>query len=314
MPSRIDKVLKATGLELDGMEYYEAARFVSIVIEARAELRARIRALEADGSDEIVKFTAQHLRVMLAQNEAILRKMMRGLNDQLASACLRAKHLAFDHLVRVIKTAEPEFTDAGNRLETKILRRLNRPGELLLNTHSVERYGLTLIEEIQRQMVLGMATGQTIPQMAARVAGKSSIFETMAARPELIVRMELSNVYNAAEQVSLEESAKLLDFEDDDDPLLKREDESRDVRNHPFSRVIDGMAVGVKDVFRVSVAKVAAANVALNAQRVAAGLTARPVGKVLVPIVGGFYVGLRPPFHFFERGRITPWRKSWAED
>jgi hypothetical protein len=305
---RIDRILGQQGEALDRLDDRAAKAFLDAYEDARRELRERLwAATQNRGADT---FTAQHLRVMLAQVESGITRLRDRLKQQVSDSRRKFEERALNNLVDIIRTAEPDFRDAGAQIETGILNKLAERRGLELYGVSVDRYGLDLVEAIHRQMVVGVVQGDTFAKLIDRItAVENSPFAALRGRAETIVRTEMATAYDRAHQAALEEAHAFLDDPDDPDPLMKRADEFRDLRNHPISRVLDGMTVPVGEPFRVPIAAVAAENAKLNAAR---GV-ARRVSGVLWPIVDGYYVG-NYPAHFRDRGRQVPWRRSWDHD
>ena len=79
--------------------------------------------------------------------------------------------------------------------------------------------------------------------------------------------------------------------------------EIRDRRNHPISRVLDRQVAGPDEDFVASVASVEAVAKSMR----------RSAGAVFWPVRDGAYRGRNLPAHPYERGRIIPWRASWAQ-
>jgi hypothetical protein len=303
---RIDRILGQQGEALDRLDDRAAKAFLDAYEDARRELRERLwAATQNRGADT---FTAQHLRVMLAQVESGITRLRDRLKQQVSDSRRKFEERALNNLVDIIRTAEPDFRDAGAQIETGILNKLAERRGLELYGVSVDRYGLDLVEAIHRQMVVGVVQGDTFASLIDRITAiENSPFAALRGRAETIVRTEMATAYDRAHQAALEEAHAFLDDPDDPDPLMKRADEFRDLRNHPISRVLDGMTVPVSEPFRVPIAAVAAENAKMNAAR---GV-ARRVSGVLWPIVDGYYVG-NYPAHFRDRGRQVPWRRSWS--
>lgn len=309
--SRIDDLLDQQGADLGALEDREVAAFLRAFEDARRELREKLARVLIDKPDQ--RFTAQHLRMMLAQAEAGIRDLRRRLQEQLDESTQRASAKALSDLIGVVKVAEPEFRDTGNRIEHEAMRRIGQNEGLLLHRHSLERYGAELVGAVQREMMVGLVSGETYNQLRDRITNvDGSPFAEMRGRAELIVRMEMGSAYNRSHQASIETAAELLDDPDDPDPMLKKADETRDARNHALSRVLDGMTVAPKDLFRVPRARVVAEHAKLQAERQARGLPVRQLGGITWPLLGDEYVGMHHPAHFADRGRIVPWRLSWA--
>lgn len=302
--SRITNLLDDQTRALDAMQDADAARTLRALNDARRALREQMEALRATGGDRVQRFTAQHLRVMQAQVDAGISQLTRRLTGEMDAAGSALGRMAANNLLQVIRANEPEFTDTGNRIEYRVLVRLNQDQGLLLHRYSVQAYGQTLIASIQREMAAGVARGLSIPQLTDRItATDRSVFGVLRGRAELIARMESNNAYNAMHHAALEEAAAVLDDPDTDDPLRRQANEYMDARTTPMSHAIDGMVTDINKPWLVPVARVDASAKALK----------RPNSGVLWPIVGGNYVVGRYPIHFGERGREVPFRASWDQ-
>jgi len=313
-PSRIDRLIDRQGAALDRLDDREARRFLRAFEDARRELREKLSAMQALGLDEATPYTAQHLRVTLAQVESSVQQLQRRLQAALDESLRVTQERALQDLIDVIKLQEPGFVDTGQRLEMEAMRRLSEDRGLLVHQHSVSRYSAEMMEAIQRELIGGLATGQTVRQITDRLTGiKGSIFAERRWRAELVARMELNSAYNRSHLIGLQTARDVLDDPDTDDPLLKRADEYRDLRNHAISRVLHGMVVPIDEPFRVPAAKVKAEHEKLQAQRVAKGLKRRRLSGITWRRDGAHYVGAHMPAHFWDRGRIVPHRKSWED-
>lgn len=301
--SRIADMLRRQSEDLDALHDREVRRFLAALEDGRRHLREQLEAMRVSGSLDVQRFTAQHLRVALAQSEAGVRQLELRLGTVLGEQLRHQGEVASQNLLSVIAANEREFRDAGGQLQIAITNRLNAERGLLLHEHSIRRYGAQLVENIQRELVLGQTAGMTIRQVTNRIAATdTSVFSGMRYRAELIARMELNRGYNDQHQVSLEAAEAQLDTPGTADPLMKRIDEYFDKRNHPFSRVAHGTTAAVKAEFHVSVAEVDAEGAKLG----------KGSGGVVWRQVGGDYVGFNMPAHFNERGRQVPYRASWG--
>lgn len=304
MASRIENLLDRQQADFDGLGDAEARRMLRALDDARRELAETIRGMESSGADQKTPWTAQQRRVMLAQIEAAEIRLRARLGEVLDETVRKAREAAQEDLLAVIKANEPEFKDTGGRLEEQVIRNLDDPERLLLARHSVKRYSADLIGEMQRQLVSGMLQGETIRQITQRLAGiEGSVIAGKRARAELIVRMELNSAYNEHHLQGLKDAAAFLDEPGRLDPLMKQAVEFLDQRSHPISWALNGRVVGPDEPFKVPIAEV---------QAWAARLKKSGSG-VVWPKVGGDYVGVNYPAHFWERGRISGWRSSWGE-
>jgi hypothetical protein len=123
--------------------------------------------------------------------------------------------------------------------------------------------------------------------------------------------MELNRAYNDAHLSSIRGARKVLDDPDDPDPLMKKASEYTDLRNHAISRVLHGQVVGPDELFHAPRALVEAEHQAIQAARRQKKLPVRRLSGIVWQLQGADYVGLNYPAHFWERGRIVGWRRSW---
>lgn len=301
MADRIATLMERQSYELAAMQDREAERMLRLAIQARQELRARLDAMILSGEAERTRYTAQHLRVMLAQTESIVIDLRRRMDQQLGEDKQTVARTALRDLTRTIREHEPEFTDTGNRIELDAVRRMSADQGLALHRYSIDRYGAEVVAKVQQELALGLFQGATVRDMVGRITSATGAFGGQTYRAQLIARMEISRAYNDGHQASLEAAAEVLDDPGTDDPLMRQADEYLDLRNHPISRVINGMVTGIKVPWRVSVAAVRA-----EADRIK-----KSAGGVLWPEVGGFYEIGGYPAHFSDRGRGIPYRASW---
>lgn len=307
--SRIDDLIERQADELARLDDREVRALLRALDDSRRDLGDRLRAIGPGKTT----FTSHRLRVALVQVQTAQAELQDRLGRQLDASIRAVDDKALAHTLAVIRRAERKFTDAGGAIEFSALRKMASSRDLQLSqvSASLNRYGTALVEDIHRQLVLGVTSGDTLDELTKRIAGTDGLFAASSGRAELIARMELNAAYNRATQDTIEELAA-GDAPDDPDPMLRKACEFRDLRNNAISRVLDGMVVGIKDPFRVSVAVVQAEHAKLNAARKAARLPTRRLGGIVWPVRGANYVGFNYPAHFRDRGRIVPWRRSWA--
>lgn len=301
--SRIDDILTAQADELAALQEREARAILRLAEDARREMREALTAALADRLDEKTPYTVQHLRTMLAQAEGVVVNLQRRMNAELETAARTAGERALRDLLDVIRANEPEFTDAGGRVEMRVLRRLTVERGLLVHEYSTRLYSSEVMAAIQRDLSIGLLRGFNRKQVVDRIVKSGT--GTMAAkehRAELIARMESNRLYNDMHAAGLEEAAAELDEPGTDDPLLRQMSEFIDARNSPASRAADGIVAALAQPFRIPVAEV---------ERWARLMKKRPGITRQTLIVAGFYECARYPLHFGERGRQVPYRPSW---
>lgn len=314
--SRIDDVLDRQRADLVALDDAAAARMLEVYEDARRRLLEEMLTREVPGRAET--FSIQHMRVMRMQLERGIQLLRDRLVGSLSETTTALQRRAWQDLLDVIKAAEPDFRDTGNRIESRVISRLSENEGLLLHRYSVERYTADVMAQIQRELAAGLAMGKTPRQVRESIVGKtSSVLAKQRGRADLIVRMELNSAYNKHHQAALEEAAEFIDGPDAanvDDPLLRKADEYADLRNNPISRALDEMVTRIDEPWRVPRAKVEAVLQQLNAARAARDLPPRRLSGIVWPLEGGHYVGMTHPAHFHDRGRQVPWRESWGPD
>lgn len=303
--SEIDKIVRRQSETLRRFDDATVRRLLKFYEQARLELRARLdEAVRPDGVSSDTPFTAQQLRGTLAQAEAAVLDLQARFGDVLDEAVIGGRERAVEQLLDLVNRFEPEFLSATPAVQTQLLARVTEPDALLLHQHSVERYGRDLISKIQGHLGAGVAQKASYTQIRDRiVAREASTFAAMRPRAELIVRMELQGAQNALHDEGIQAAAEVLDPPGgrEDDPLLKRASEFLDARSHPLSWVLDGETTTPTGEFRVSVSAVQGKAKALG--KSGGGVTWRQEG--------GTYVGPHQPAHFWDRGRVHAYRRSW---
>ncbi|HYD02639.1 MAG TPA: hypothetical protein VEB22_15535 [Phycisphaerales bacterium] len=284
---RLRDLLERQAADLASLDEGIARRVLRIYDDARRELRERLETTRTPAG-------AQTTRVMLVQAEQAVLRLRGQLGVELAESERQAGEQALANLIGIAELAEPNFTDIGAQVEIATLARISDARSLALYRYSLDRYGADVVNELHRQLVVGVAAGETPQQLAWRLAGANGAMAGMAGRASLIARMELGRAYDTGAQASLEELAS-FDDPQDDDPLYKKADEFLDGRNHPFSLLLDGKLALPKEEWRVNVR---------------GNLRARQ--GLVWTVTNGVAHGRSYPAHYHDRGRQVPWRKSWG--
>lgn len=149
---------------------------------------------------------------------------------------------------------------------------------------------------VQSALVAGVVQEQSAGEIVARVQAAGGPMAVNRREAELLVRMEMSRAYS---QAGGEMAAALYE---EDNRWRKRIVETIDDRNHPFSRVSNGVMAKPGELFRVSAQAVAAEAAAMGVR----------LRTVLWPQRGGHYKGMNLPAHYGERGRVVPWHLDWG--
>jgi len=264
------KVAREHGREILKLEREELLRLRAIHETARLELVARLADLPGE------RFSAQHLRVTLAQIDSALVAMNRKLDEHGTRAVRRGLREGLAHTLAEIAQFEPKFAGMAGAIQLDALRRIAEPEGLLLDRYeaSVARYGAELRGDIQRRLSVHLVRRSAVREGVLDVAGKLETSAVSGARwrADRIVRTELHNALSVGNQASLESAAEVL-------PGLKREwDSTLDARTSSICRALDGQVVRIREPFRYSGREIA-----------------------------------HPPAHPNCRARAVPWRAEWAE-
>ncbi|MEX2206774.1 MAG: phage minor head protein [Myxococcota bacterium] len=253
------------------LEREELERLRGIYEAARREILGRL----ADERAE--RFTAQHLRVSLAQIDAGLATMLRKLDERGARLMRRGLREGLAHTLDEIASFEPRFGAGPNSpIRLSALRTIAAPEGLLLSRYatSVQRYGAELRGDVQRRLSVHLVRRSFMRDVVQDVAGRLEASAVRGARwkAERIVRTELHHSLGAGNQAALEGAAEVL-------PGLKRQwDATLDTRTSGVCRTLNGQVRGIREVFVAE-------------------------GKSFA----------HPPAHPNCRSRVLPWRAEWAE-
>lgn len=285
----IDDILEDHAFALESLTDREAEQFVKTYKSVARELSNKIAHARSPDA-------AQRARIMLAQVGTGIVELEERLNGTLGSSLNKTRRLGLKNLATTIRAAEPALGETVGMIEVGALRRLHQGG-LALHEHSIKSYGTAVADALQRDIVRATAMGEGVDAMEKRLR-KTLLGSRLESRAWLIARMELSRAYNDTELAGIEEADETLPG-----GMLKKIHEAKDGRNHPFSRASNGITAKADQPFRVPVAAVRAAGIAMK----------KGVGGILWDQKGGNYVGMNLPAHFGERGRIVPWRESWGE-
>lgn len=135
------------------------------------------------------------------------------------------------------------------------------------------------------------------PRVAARqLLGTNGLLTKRYSLLETIARMETSNVYNQQSMNAIEQGNKKFNLS-----LNKMITEHLDItRNHPISRLINGMVQDPAGQFKIRVGAVEAE----------AARTDKSATGVVWQRSGAYYVGKILPAHFNERGIIVATNKE----
>lgn len=272
-----------------------------ILSAAQAELARDLAAwLQRHARDGEQRFTAQRYRVALLQLGTAMRALEARVPADLQGVLRRAGHVAGDaallHLAEEVTAFAAVFGQSVRPLQLRQAAVVARGDKMLAPRHrtSAARYGGMLVDDLRRQLALGVVRGETLAELTARLVrhggprglvalrgvvgepgaiaehiaeGLFARYRPWAAR---IVRTETLNAYNVHHLNGLEEANA------EDPGYQKRWDASLDRRMCKVCGGLDAKVVELDAKF--------------------------PGGHV------------HPPAHPNCRCALTPWRKEWGGD
>jgi len=348
-PRRLGRLLARQEEELGALDAAAQQALLAVLLLADEELRTALLRLQEGlpAGQERTPFSAQQARVLLL----LVRSATRTLTDRgvgalaaqaRAGAALGGRHalelLELDPelapLLAAVQAAEPglrlppapaadqapgeeDGLAVGQPLRARMVAQVARDGLLVQRVEaSLARYGADLADQMHREVAVGLATNQSLPDIAARLSGLGGVLATARGRGMLIARMETAGAYDVGHREAAGLAAGSINAAlgvGGRPPLVMRASEHiDDLRNHPFSQVVHGMTRPMDGKFRVARSDVANAFQRLRSAGRRSPPEARLTG-ILWPLESGVYVGDTYPAHFHDRGRQHLWRESWDD-
>lgn len=269
-----------------------------VLFQAEKELAQDLAKWLRTVEDGAARFGAQQYRVALVQIRQALRTA-RGLNPALFSvmntAGVEAGALALGHLARQAEQFSLLFEHSLRPMPIRPAAVLAEGRKALIPRFrsSAARYGEYVTKDIQRELAVGVARGETFDQLTRRLMRHGGpkgmvtvrgiegdrgavsehiaegLFKRYRSRAETVVRTETINAYNVVTQDGIEAAHA------EDPGFLKRWDAALDWRLCPLCRSLDGKIAKVGERF------------------------------------GSGYE--HPPAHPNCRCALTPWHVEWGE-
>lgn len=259
--------------------------------EANAVLVAKLRRL-GSASDT---FTSHIHRLMLAQVRQGQMLIVRRMAGELGDISAEAQRESLRGLISSIKKLDRQFIGVATVLPIEEAARFEgvidkrRSSLLKQHTTSMARYGAAVVEKVEQQMALSLATAEPLTGTISRV---ESAIGGEWYRAERIVVTETAAAYNASHADGIKEAAKEI-------PSMRmRWEEHVDDSGEPMDD-------------RVSVDSLAMhGQVASPGENFVMPPTA-PDGEPVPPAL----VGQRwayPPNRPRDRAVVGPWRREWG--
>lgn len=275
-----------------------AAKMKKVYDEAQGHVLAKIRAGVKGGRKD--SFTVHQSRIVLAQlrqGQVIVAKRMSGDMEPLTK---KAQETSLNGLIEDVTKLHKHFTGAEITLpieEASIFADVieGREASLLeMSVGSMQRYGVSIIEKVQKELALNLLEGKSQSDTYEDVA---ELIDGEWWQGERIVRTEMAYAFNATHADGIEESSKEIP------ELMQRWEEHCDESGAPLDN-----RVGVDSIAMHG--QVARAGEAFFMPDDAPFADAK--GRTEVP---DSLVGLSwdfPPNRPNDRAVLAPWMEDWG--
>ena len=187
-PDEVLRVIERTQSAAAKVRRTNRARILRILRRSIRELERRLAALRGD------TFTAQKIRVILAQQRAIVAVFMRELEAALRDIGIQSAELGRDNLLAQARAWDPVFPGTFRRLVRLEEASLLLDDALLLHYKaSVARYGRDAISRMQLLLAESQLRGESLFEATNRL---SAAMDLDIGFSERIVRTETSRAFH----------------------------------------------------------------------------------------------------------------------
>lgn len=287
MASLIRELIDLHRRQLFGViELRGVGRMRHLYADARGELEGKLRRLVRAGRSDT--FTAQHMRMVLAQVADTAKTFEGELVHHMESTGRLAGNLAPRHLVSMVDRMETKFgrmTPVIQAAQAGVVRGVY-PGvaRTLLDKYktSAKLYGPQALTEIRGSLAHAIIQGEPVDDAVGRVIESGGIFDRQRWRAERIVRTEMAYTYGVTNQRAMEELKPAVPR------MMKRLVATHDNRTGEDSEELDGQTVDIDKPF-IWVVK---------------DSRGAPTGKI-VPY-------MQPPNRPNDREVVIPWITTWG--
>lgn len=200
--------LKRHSLEVSKLEGAQAGEFLTLLRDLQDTLRGRYAAMGGQDSP----LDANRLRQIIDETEAGIRVLEFKAGRSFNAAQTDAAELSIDHIVEEVAQLSKAFEGNPSDISINTARVLADPVQGLLANHfdtSVKRYGLDLLNDVRRQLFVGLRAGDSLGDVTSSIAGERGAFGIVGRdNAERLVRTEVSQAYGAAQHASTKEAAR----------------------------------------------------------------------------------------------------------
>lgn len=184
-------------------------RLRSVYEQAQAELEVKLAKQVRTGKAE--SFTAHQHRTMLLQVHDAQRRLAIHMGEDLGSSSHQAQVESMRLLHRDVHRLDTHFKGAAVVLPTEAAATFadtvqgRRPSLMRMHQGSMTRYGARLAGDMERQLSVSLASGETAHEAVGRVMGVAGNEYWQAER---IVRTEMSYAFSVAQRDAIGAAAK----------------------------------------------------------------------------------------------------------
>lgn len=256
--------------------------------EVRVDIEKKLSSLVARG--EGTTFTAQHMRVVLAQVNAGIAQLNKQMVSTLGKHGKTVGSLGNKQVIASAKALEKHFTGHTPVLRVEqaaaTMSTMKAVAPALLNRYkkSEQYYTKPVVQKIKQQLAKSLISGESLSDAVDRVAGTDGVFAKEKWRAERIARTELAYTAGIVKQQTMEDLTK-LDMPDMQKKLIA----TFDNRTGDDSKELHGQIQDVNKPFLWEVKD----------------SKGRKTGKVVKY--------MQPPNRSNDRECVIPWRPSWKE-
>jgi hypothetical protein len=201
------------------------ARLQQLLLRADRDLQSRLKKAEGLRGPGKCSFTAQQMRVTLAQVRDVTRTLQKGVKGVLVDGAGSVADNAAGHVLDYLYAADRQFRGMGKRrlqldeaaildsategARTSVLRRLASSGEPMEGADAephrakagiLDRYGMNVVGSFEQSMQLGLVSGRSWAEMRDGLTEASPFLQGAPAHwAERILRTETMGVYGRSQ-------------------------------------------------------------------------------------------------------------------
>ncbi len=213
MPKGFIQALNRHSAEAAKLEGAQAQEFLRLLKELERELGGRLLTVGGDQLDY-----SKYLQID-GETKAAIATLERKLNGQYGAASAEAADLAIEHISDELDRLSLAFDNRALDVSLDASMGLADPGQLLLANHfetSVRRYGLDVLNQVRRRVLIGIRTGDAPSDVARSIVGPRGALQGVpASAGQRLIRTEVSNAYGSAVHSGIKQASKAV-------PALKK--------------------------------------------------------------------------------------------